>query len=337
MKSCIKKILIFGLSLFFGLPLCLANLEAIQNEAKVAVLPFDISSAGSFSYVGPAAEEVLSSTLALDGISILDHFEIRRITGKKQGVIFSSSDAVDIAKKLKADYIVTGKIMEADGNITVDMDLLQANSKSPLVSLVFSSSSLDKIPPRIENFAKNAANYIMKGPESTATDMDVKGQKIPQEPLQKEQIQDKDIIMARMHPDLLIRQSTKESESEWISLSSNKESYTQKLPAMPPEPLPIPAEEDEYDLFLPDYPPSDESLHSLSQVKQVEKEKKGWLSWIKNLWGSEDASEQSKTADSSLPYPPPEITEEEVASTAAQKPRSGEPVIPSDGPIWQWY
>jgi TolB-like protein len=242
MKNSIQKIFMAGLGLFIALALCPVSLEAAQREVKVAVLPFDISSAGPFFYVGPATEEVLSSRLALDSISVMDSLEIQRITGKRQEFI-SPLYARDVAGKLGVDYVVTGKIIAEGKNVTIDMDLLQADSESPLFSLVFSPASLDEVPPRIEGFATQAANHILNGPKSVTAAPDTKDeQKVPQELSQKETAQDEDLIIARMHPDLLIRQSDKDSgKPDRISTSSDQESYTQKLPVMPPEPLPVPA------------------------------------------------------------------------------------------------
>jgi TolB-like protein len=241
MKNSTQKIFMAGLGLFIALTLCPVSLEAAQREIKVAVLPFDISSAGPFSYVGPATEEVLSSRLALNSISVMDSLEIQRITGKRQGFI-SPLYARDVAGKLGVDYVVTGKIIAEGENVTIEMDLLQADSESPLFSLVFSPASLDEVPPRIEGFATQAANHILNGPKSVTAEPDVKDeQKAPQELSQKETAQAEDLIIARMHPDLLIRQSDKDSgKPDRISTSSDQESYTQKLPVMPPEPL-VPA------------------------------------------------------------------------------------------------
>lgn len=242
MKNNILKIFMAVPGLFIALVLCPVSLEAAQREVKIAVLPFDISSAGAFSYVGPATEEVLSSRLASDSISVMDSFEIQRITGKKQGFI-SPLDARDMAGKLGVDYVVTGKVIAEGENVTIDMDLLQADSESPLFSLVFSPASLDEVPPRIEDFATQAANHTLNGPESVTAEPDTKDeQKAPHELSQKETAQAKDLKITRMHPDLLIRQSDKDSgKPDRISMPSDQESYTQELPVMPPEPLPVPA------------------------------------------------------------------------------------------------
>ncbi len=255
MKNRIQKIFMAGLGLFLALALCPVSLEAAQREVKIAVLPFDISSAGPSSYVGPATEEALSSRLASDSISVMDSLEIQRITGKRQGFI-SPIDARDMAGKLGVDYVVTGKIITEGENLTINMDLLQADSESPLFSLVFSPASLDEVPPRIEGFATQAANHILNGPKSVTAEPDAKDeQKAPLELSQKETAQAEDLIIARMHPDLLIRQSDKDSgKPDRISMPSDEESYTQKLPVMPPEPLSVPAS------TLPYPPPKTETV-----------------------------------------------------------------------------
>ena len=242
MKNSIQKILMAGLVLLIAFVLCPISLEAVQREVKVAVLPFDISSAGPFSFVGPATEEVLSSRLASGSISVMDSLEIQRITDKRQGFI-SSLDARDMVGKLGVDYVVTGKVIAEGEGLTIGMDLLQVDSESPLFSLVFSPVSLDEVPSRIEDFATQAAKHILNVPKSVTAEPDTKDeQKVSQKLSQEEIAQDEDLIIARMHPDLLIRQSDKDSDKpERISTPLDEELYTQELPFMPPEPLPVPA------------------------------------------------------------------------------------------------
>ncbi|MEA3385825.1 MAG: hypothetical protein U9Q89_05165 [Thermodesulfobacteriota bacterium] len=264
MKNSIQKIFMAGLGLFIALALCPVSPEAAQHEVKIAVLPFDISSAGPFSYVGPATEEILSSRLASDSISVMDSFEIQRITGKRQGFI-SPLDARDMAGKLGVDYVVTGKIIVEGENVTIDIDLLQADPESPLFSLVFSSTSLDEVPPRIEGFATQAASHILNGPKSVTTETDTKDeQKAPQELTQEETAQAEDLKTARMHPDLLIWQSNKNfGKPDRISTPSDQGSYTQKLPVMPPEPLRVPTS------VLPYPPPETEKEQGVAIIPQT--------------------------------------------------------------------
>jgi TolB-like protein len=348
-KNSIQKIFMAMLGLFIVLALCPVSLEAAQNKVKIAVLPFNINSAGPFSYVGPATEEVLSSRLASsDSISVMDSLEIQRITGKRHGSI-SPLDARDMASKLGVDYVVTGKVTTEGKNVTIDMDLLQANSESPLFSLVFSPASLDEVPPRIESFATQAANHILNGPKSVTAEPDTKDeQKAPQELSQEETAQAEDLKIARMHPDLLIRQYDMDSgKPDRIAMPSDEKTYTQELPIMPPEPLPVPAstlpypppetEKEQVAAIIPQASsteqliPTDEPIHYPEQIQQqtseeqtastslpseqlvlpqppVKEEKKGWFSWIKK------------------PF----------ATTIPQTSSTEQP-IPTDGPIWQWY
>ncbi|MBW1670958.1 MAG: hypothetical protein JRJ40_06060 [Deltaproteobacteria bacterium] len=339
MKNSIQKILMAGLGLFIAFVLCPISLEAVQREVKVAVLPFDISSAGPFSFVGPATEEVLSSRLASGSISVMDSLEIQRITDKRQGFI-SSLDARDMVGKLGVDYVITGKVIAEGERLTIGMDLLQVDSESPLFSLVFSPVSLDEVPSRIEDFATQAAKHILNVPKSVTAESDTKDeQKVSQKLSQEEIAQDEDLVIARMHPDLLIRQSDKDSDKpERISTPSDEELYTQELPFMPPEPLPVPAsmqQTSEEQTASTSLPGSEQLVLSQPAVKE---KKKGWFSWIKKPWGSKDTSVQSTAPAPDFPYQPPETktAEEQVAATIPQTSSTEQPNT-TDGPIWQWY
>ena len=339
MKNSIQKILLAGLGLLIAFVLCPISLEAAQREVKIAVLPFDISSAGPFSFVGPATEEVLNSRLASGSISVMDSFEIQRITNKRQGFI-SSLNARDMVGKLGVDYVVTGKVIAEGEGITIGMDLLQVDSESPLFSLVFSPVSLDEVPSRIESFATQAAKHILNVPKSVTAEPDTKDeQKVSQKLSQEEIAQDEELVIARMHPDLLIRQSDKDfGKLERISMPSDEELYTKELPFMPPEPLPVPAsmqQTSEEQTASTSLPGSEQLVLPQPAVKE---KKKGWFSWIKKPWGSKDTSVQSTASTPAFTYQPPETktVEEQVAATIPQTSSTEQP-IPTDGPIWQWY
>lgn len=314
-KNNIQKILIAGLGLLIAIAFCPVNCEAALDKVRVAVLPFDINSAGPFSYIGPATEEVLSSRLASGRIFVMDPLEIQRMTDKRSGFI-SLLNAGDIAGTLGVNYVVTGKVIKEGKNITIAMDLLKADSKSPLFSLVFSPSSLDEVPPRIENFATQAANHILNGPKSVTAKPEDRGeQKAPQKLSQEETAQDEDLIIARMHPDLLIRQSIKDSgKPDRIFMPLDEKSHAHALPVMPPEPLPVPTEDDD-DMLLPDYPPlPGEPIHYPDQTRQQ--------------------TSEAQTASTSSPSSGQLVLPQQAVK---EKKKGTEQPIPTDGPIWQWY
>ncbi|OPL14394.1 MAG: hypothetical protein AVO38_02140 [delta proteobacterium ML8_D] len=249
MKNIIQRIFRAVPGLFIAFIICpIISLEAAQREVKVAVLPFDISSAGQFSFVGHAIEEVLSSSLAnmaSEGMSVMDSFEIRDITGKKQGAI-SFPDIREMAGKLKVDYFITGKLISEGEHITIDMNMLQVDSESPLYSLIFSPLSLNEVPPRIEDFTTQAVKQIMNVPESVKAESEIKdGQKVPQKLSQEETTKNENLVIARMHPDLLVKKADMDSSKlEQIPDLSAGELYTRGLPPMPPEQIllqPFPA------------------------------------------------------------------------------------------------
>lgn len=315
--------------LFIAFIICpIISLEAAQREVKVAVLPFDISSAGQFSFVGHAIEEVLSSSLAnmaSEGMSVMDSFEIRDITGKKQGAI-SFPDIREMAGKLKVDYFITGKLISEGEHITIDMNMLQVDSESPLYSLIFSPLSLNEVPPRIEDFTTQAVKQIMNVPESVKAESEIKdGQKVPQKLSQEETTKNENLVIARMHPDLLVKKADMDSSKlEQIPDLSAGELYTRGLPPMPPEPLPDPAS------TLSCLPPKTETADK--------ENKKGWFSWIRKPWGSQDTSVQNAASASVFPDKPREIkTAEDRASGVVPQGSNTEQPILTDGPIWQWY
>lgn len=311
----IHRTFLCGIVIFLVYVLYHVNAAAALPEIRVAVLPFDIKSAGPFSYVGPAAEEILTSRLASDKISVIDVLDVRRTTDGKP--LSDLREVRELARKLNADFVVTGNVAAEGKCLTINMDLLKADSESPLYTFALSPESLDRVLPGIEDFATQAADQILNGPKSVAKDVSNtnSGQDVPIELPQEDTAGNNDIMLSRMHPDRLVRTS--------ITNPSSQEAQTSTLSA----------EEQEALALLPKYPPlpdkPDESVHS----------KKDWFSWIKKPWAGKKEPARNAGPASTLPYPLPgqeSVKKKEQVAIHPQASNTEQPV-PSDGPIWQWY
>jgi len=342
MKDNIHKILLIVLAISFVLcPVCA---EASFHKTKVAVLPIDTRFAGPFSYIGHATEEVLSTRLASDMISVVNPLEIRRLIEKGS---ISSLKAKDIANRLGVDYIVMGKVMAKGNGIAIGLDLVNTSSKSPLFSLAFSSKSLDEVLPKVEGFATQARGHILGSPQPLPAAVRAPGNEGgPQGVLQEETAKkDKGIMVSRMHPDLLIRSSLKiPGVTRQISIPLDRKIYAQALLIPPPKPLET--HKIEFAKKIKGGHPSIQKVPvSEAQVMTpssgmtrppARQERGGWFSWIKGLWGNKEAFAQ-ETPRSTLPYPPPEYDfarEQKATPQASGTKQSG---TPTNEPIWQWY
>jgi TolB-like protein len=209
-KDDIQRILLIVLTISIVFcPLCA---EAALPKARVAVLPIDTRSAGPFSYIGHATEEILSTRLASDRISVVDPLEVQDLI--KRGSI-SSLNIKDIAHRLDIEYILKGKVATKGKGLAIDLDLIHIGTKAPLLSLKFSPRSLNEVVPEIEDFARQARGHILGSPETLPVPAPAKA---ANGPLQEETVKNKGFMLSRMHPDLLVRSSLKIPERKNRSL-----------------------------------------------------------------------------------------------------------------------
>ena len=316
MKDNIHKILliVLAISLVFCSVCAEASLHKI-HKTKVAVLPIDTRSAGPFSYIGHATEEVLSTRLASDRISVVDPLEVRNLI--KKGPI-SSLKTKDIAHRFGVDYIVTGRVMAKKEGIAIALDLLHIGSKSPLLSLAFSPKSFNEILPEVERFATQAADHILGGPQPLPAAVPAPGNKGGAQGVLQEETakKDKGIMVSRMHPDLLIRSSLKiPGRTRQISIPLDRKIYAQALLIPPPKPL---------EIHKIEFAKRNRALPQVLPTPQppVKQKRGGWFSWIREFWGSKEAFAQEPSRPA-LPYPPPEPGTRQAS--------------PNNEPIWQWY
>ncbi len=291
------------------LVLCPICAEAASHKTKVAILPVNVRSAGPFSYIGPATEEILSTRLASDRISVVDPLEVRDLIEKGS---ISSPNIKDIAHRLGVDYILKGKITTKGKGIAMALDLFQAGSKASVLSLAFSPKSLNEVLPDVEDFARQAKGRILSPPVA-AHASENKG--VTQEVLQKKNRKDKGIMISRMHPDLLVRSFLKlPGTKKQASLPLDKKIYARALLIPPPRPLKIhKIEFAKRNRALPPIPPMPKA--------PAKKQRSTWFSWISEFWGSKEALAKEPPRQT-LPYPPPPGTEQ---------------AGPGNEPIWQWY
>ncbi|NIA08584.1 MAG: hypothetical protein GWP10_02125 [Nitrospiraceae bacterium] len=313
MKDAIRRISLIILAISFVFcPVCV---QAALHKTEVAVLPIDIRLAGPFSYIGHATEEVLSTRLASDRISVVDPLEVRDLIEEKS---ISSLKTKDIAHRLGVDYVVIGKVTTKGKGIAMALDLMHIGSTAPLLSLAFSPKSLNEVLPEVEGFAKQARGHILGSPQPLEAPIHAPRNEgsAQQGGLEEKTAEDKDLMISRMHPDLLIRSSLKTpGRTGQSSMSLDRKIYARALLIPPPRPLKIPKIElAKKSRILPPVLPTPKS--------PAKKEGGGWFSWIREFWGNKEAFAQEPPRPA-LPYPPPEPGTEQAG--------------PSNEPIWQWY
>ena len=102
--------------------------DAAEGSAKsVAILPFEMHTPGSMAYLQDGLRNMLATRLAANGGAvIIEHGRVDSLL-KEPGKPLQQQEAVELARQLGADYIVTGSLTALGGAMSLDARVLASD------------------------------------------------------------------------------------------------------------------------------------------------------------------------------------------------------------------
>jgi TolB-like protein len=123
------------LLIFMALILFMNGTSAAAEEktAKtVAVLPFEMHAPSSLAYLQDGLRDMLASRLASNGgAKIVEHGKVEELL-KEPGKILQQKEAVELARQLAVDYVVTGSLTSLGGSMSIDAKVFSRDDVLPL-------------------------------------------------------------------------------------------------------------------------------------------------------------------------------------------------------------
>ncbi|MEN8232684.1 MAG: FG-GAP-like repeat-containing protein [Thermodesulfobacteriota bacterium] len=123
------------LTLFIAVFLFLNQTDAAAEEidAKtVAVLPFEMHAPSSLAYLQDGLRDMLASRIAANGgAKILERSRIDALL-KEPGKVLQQKEAVELARQLAVDYVVTGSLTSLGGSMSLDARVFSRDDEQPL-------------------------------------------------------------------------------------------------------------------------------------------------------------------------------------------------------------
>ena len=106
---------------------------AAQADAKtVAVVPFEMHAPSSLAYLQDGLRDMLASRLAANGgAQIMEHGKVDALL-KEPGKILQQKEAVELARQLAVDYVVTGSLTSLGGSMSLDAKVFSRDDVRPL-------------------------------------------------------------------------------------------------------------------------------------------------------------------------------------------------------------
>ncbi len=218
-----KTYVLFFVLLLTSVGLCFlqAPCMAALKRPMVALLPIK-SVDKTYSYVGPALTQMLDTRLASEGI---DSF-----------IVSSAKDQSDTVKL--ADFVVTGKVQRDETTFNAKILLKEPGNGEVLKTWDLKAVSLDMLAQNVALFSvkladtiKHAEDILIQSPEEVGVNGNNQG---------GTQASD-EFAMARMHPDILVREQLvkdeeKERELEQQKAQEQKRLEEQRIQAQKKEP-----------------------------------------------------------------------------------------------------
>ncbi|MBE9521461.1 MAG: VCBS repeat-containing protein [Proteobacteria bacterium] len=109
------------------------NATAEEKAAKtVAVLPFEMHAPSSMAYMQDGLRDMLASRLAANGgAKIVEHSKVDELL-TEPGKVLTQNEAVELARQLAVDYIVTGSLTSLGGSMSLDAKVFSQDDVQPL-------------------------------------------------------------------------------------------------------------------------------------------------------------------------------------------------------------
>jgi TolB-like protein len=132
-RTIVKKSNILLLFICCSLILITSNAAAENNPAKtVAVLPFEMHAPSSMAYLQDGLRDMLASRLSANGgAKILEHSKVDALL-VEPGKVLQQKEAVEMARQLGVDYVVTGSLTSLGGSMSLDAKVFSQEEVAPL-------------------------------------------------------------------------------------------------------------------------------------------------------------------------------------------------------------
>lgn len=296
--------------MIFGITPILAN-AAVETPVRVAIMPLKAISAGKHAYIGGAVEEILTSRLASDSISVVAPLEIRDQI-KKKGL--SSTDIT--ASALDVDYIITGEVSDQNQSITIGLNMMEGRSPEPVLNKVFVFETPDAVLPGIEAFTADVKQTLHQEAENSASGFMPSSASAPEMPtllVPETREQGTDNTPSRLHPDLLTKntspltaQTVKNAASGETHIGYSISGNSQPLSITRPDAYLVPAHEKTYgsSSMTDSVSPSDQAGLKTDSVPQSEEGTDNFISRWKLPGEQEYSSSAEENSAGSQPQMP---------------------------------
>ena len=164
------KILKIGLILLMGFCFfCSTNVVWAAEPLKVALLPLTINAPDRLDYLRQGLLDIMASRISWeDKVLVLDKELTQKALAKVSGPI-DETQALEIGKKLGADYVIFGSLTVAGEGASIDLRAADLGKKQAGEKFFTQTKGLDEVIPRINDLIEDLNDKVFERPRSQQT------------------------------------------------------------------------------------------------------------------------------------------------------------------------
>ncbi len=132
------------------------------DVTRVAIIPFKVHAPSDLSYLQDGIFDMLASRIVWEGeVAVLERHAVKDAYQKYAGSLNEVS-AKKLGQELKVDYVLFGSLTVLGSASSLDAKIVATNLNQPAMSVYTQADSLDKVIPKIDEFAE-AVNVKLFG------------------------------------------------------------------------------------------------------------------------------------------------------------------------------
>ncbi|MCE5263569.1 MAG: FG-GAP-like repeat-containing protein [Deltaproteobacteria bacterium] len=141
-----------------------------KDKNTVVVLPFSVHSGENIDYVRQGIGDMLASRISVnDRIDVVGKDSVLAALQDSAAREIGAADALAIAKRVSADFVVWGSITKIGSSLSIDAKLVEVATNKNAVSMFAQCPTMDEVIPKINEFAQRIDTHILGGVPETAT------------------------------------------------------------------------------------------------------------------------------------------------------------------------
>lgn len=129
---------------------------------RIVVVPFKIIAPENMAYLKDGIADMLTSRISWENkVSVVGREETLKALAD-MNTPFSETTALEIGRKLRADYVLFGSLTVSDNSVSIDAKTIDVTGTRSPLTFFYQSKGMDEVVPQINRFAEEINNTLFE-------------------------------------------------------------------------------------------------------------------------------------------------------------------------------